>query len=63
VEAQQNVKQLYHLKRIIIVAIIPIWIRIDIGSGVCIDIGPGSVVCIRIGFNITSIEGAQYSKA
>jgi hypothetical protein len=51
------------LKRIIIVAIIPIWIRIDVGSRVCIDIGPGSVVCIGIRFDITSIQGAQYSKA
>jgi len=51
------------LVRIIIVAIISVWIHIDIGSGVCIDIRPWSVVCIRIGFNITSAESIQYPKA
>jgi len=48
---------------VIIGAIIPVWIRIDIGSGVCINIRPGSVVSIRIGLNITSVESTQYPQA
>ena len=48
---------------VIIGAIIPAWIRIDIGWGVCIHIRPGSVVPIRIGLNIAPIDGTQYPKA
>jgi hypothetical protein len=48
---------------VIIGAIIPVWIRIDIGSRVCINIRPGSVVSIRIGLNIASVESTQYPQA
>ena len=41
---------------VIIGAIIPVWIRIDIGSRVRIDVWPGSVVSIRIGLNIAPVE-------
>ena len=49
--------------RVIIGAIIPAWIRIDIGSGGCIHIRPGSIVPIRIGLNIAPTDGTQYPKA
>jgi hypothetical protein len=48
---------------VIIGNIIPRWIGIDIGSRIGIDIRPGSVVPIRIGRNIASIESAQYPQA
>jgi hypothetical protein len=48
---------------VIIGNIIPRWIGIDIGSRIGIDIRPGSVVSIRIGRNIASIESAQYPQA
>jgi hypothetical protein len=48
---------------VIIGAIIPVWIRIDIGSRVRIDVRPGSVVPIRIGLNIAPIDGSQYPQA
>jgi hypothetical protein len=48
---------------VIIGDIIPRWIGIDIGSRIGIGIRPGSVVCIRIGRNIASIESAQYPQA
>jgi hypothetical protein len=48
---------------VIIGNIIPRWIGIDIGSRIGIDIRPGSVVSIRIGRNIASVESAQYPQA
>jgi hypothetical protein len=41
---------------VIIGAIIPVWICIDIGSRVRIDVRPGSIVSIRIGLNIAPVE-------
>jgi hypothetical protein len=48
---------------VIIGNIIPRWIGIDIGSRIGIDIRPGSVVSIRIGRNIASVESVQYPQA
>jgi hypothetical protein len=48
---------------VIIGAIIPVWICIDIGSRVRIDVRPGSIVSIRIGLNIAPVESTEYPQA
>jgi len=53
----------YSSPPIIIGSIIPARIPIDVGLRICIDIGSRSIVSIRIGLDIASIDRTQYPEA